>query len=208
MDVIASAGLLYRGDLLGFGASWRSSSKYELDNRTLDEDGAIIDDRIFSGRLTVPSRAAIGLAVFPSDSWVISSEISRVSYSDVLSEMHAFDIRTEDAGIDFRIEDATEYHLGAEYTTFSEKRGWSIRMGWWRNESHLPYVEEDFSDPRNDPDDLLRAQLSLIREKSIERIDHYTLGFGFSTGVIRIDGAVDYSSNAGVDALISGVFYF
>jgi len=209
-DLLFGMGVLYRAEKWGFGVSYRSDSSYDLRNRIFDGNGeALPDSDPFSGKLTVPERVAAGLAFFPADAWVISAEISQVSYSDVLSGMQPFDARSHQAGIRYRMDDVTEYHLGMEYTKFQKKRGWSLRAGWWRDQTHLPWVREDYDDPAGDPQgDGLRAQESLVRAPFSEDIDHFTVGFGLSSGVIRLDGAVDWTSKSGLDYLLSAVIYF
>jgi long-subunit fatty acid transport protein len=213
-DILFTLGVLYRADRWGFGLSWRSDSKYDIDNAMLDETGNVDDDvDPFSGELTVPGRAAIGVAFYPSDSWVIAAEVTQIPYSNVLSKMTAFRQQEGVAGIRYRIEDVTEYHLGAEYTQFTDKRGWSVRAGWWRDTTHLPFVNESYGNPRDENPDvaaanLARAVQSLVRAPFKEDVDHFTLGVGLSSGVVRMDAAIDWTDNSGTDFLVSGVVYF
>ncbi|RLE27662.1 MAG: hypothetical protein DRJ65_02140 [Acidobacteria bacterium] len=208
-DLLYTVGVLYRADYWGFGLSWRSASRYSINNALLDPSGEPVDDSVpFEGELTVPERAAVGVAFYPSDSWVIAAEVTRIPYSDVLSRMRPFSGIEAGADIEYQIEDVTELHLGAEYTKFTNKRGWSLRGGWWRDVTHLPYVDEPYSDARNDVDDRARAVQSVVRAKFEEDIDHFTLGVGLSSGVVRIDAAVDWTESSGTDFLVSGVFYF
>jgi len=208
-DLLYTVGVLYRADNWGFGLSWRSASRYSINNALLDPSGEPVDDSVpFEGELTVPERAAVGVAFYPSDSWVIAAEVTRIPYSDVLSRMRPFSGIEAGADIEYQIEDVTELHLGAEYTKFTNKRGWSLRGGWWRDVTHLPYVDEPYSDARNDVDDRARAVQSVVRAKFEEDIDHFTLGVGLSSGVVRIDAAVDWTESSGTDFLVSGVFYF
>ena len=208
-DLLYTLGVLYRADFWGFGLSWRSASKYKIDNTLLDSSGEVVDEFVpFDGNLTVPERAAVGVAFYPSDSWVVAAEITRIPYSDVLSEMRPFSGIETGADISYQIEDVTELHLGAEYTKFTDKRGWSLRGGWWRDQTHLPFVDEPYEDARNDVDDRVRAVQSTVRARFEEDIDHFTLGVGLSSGVVRIDAAVDWTDQSGTDFLVSGVFYF
>jgi len=209
-DLILGAGILYRADSWGFGLSYRSESDYGLENRAFDGNGQdIVGIEPFAGRLTVPWRASAGLAFFPADSWVISAEVTQIAYSDLLRDMKPFDPRSEALDIRYRTENVTEYHLGVEYTRFQQRRGWSVRAGWWRDQTHLPYVREAYSDPFGDPSgDGQRAVESLVRAPFTDDIDHFTVGFGVSSGVFRLDAAADFTSESGTDYLLSGVFYF
>jgi hypothetical protein len=208
-DLLYTLGVLYRADLWGFGLSWRSDSRYSTTNALLDSSGDLADGATpFEGELTVPERAAFGVAFYPSDSWVIAAEVTRIPYSDVLSRMQPFQGIEAEADIQYRIEDVTELHLGAEYTKFTDRRGWSVRGGWWRDQTHLPYVDESYEDARNDVNDRARAVQSVVRAKFKEDVDHFTLGVGLSSGVVRIDAAIDWTDSSGTDFLVSGVVYF
>jgi len=209
-DMIFGTGILYRADRWGFGLSWRSKSSYDLDNRLISDNGVTEpSEKTFPGSINVPERIAAGLAFFPGENWVISTEVTQISYSQVIEDMRPFETMVETAGIRYRIDDVTEYHLGAEYTTFSKNRGWSLRAGWYRDQTHLPWVREEYSDPVGDPQgDGLRAQESLVRAHFVDDIDHFTIGFGISSGRIRLDAALDWTDQSGVDYLLSGVFYF
>jgi long-chain fatty acid transport protein len=203
-DLMWSAGILYRDDRWGFGASYRSNATFEMNSIEADDDS----EELLSGDFVVPDRAAVGVAYFAGDHWVISAEVAQVGYSEVLAGLPLYDDRVAEADIEYRMDDVTEYHLGAEYTTFVDRRGWSVRFGWWRDERHLPYVDEAYSDPRTDPEDFLRARESFIRAPLDEAVDHFTAGIGLSSGIVRLDLAYDWTDEAGSDFLISGVLYF
>ncbi len=209
-DLIFGAGLLYRAERWGFGLSYRSVSRYDLRNRLLNgPETDLFETRNFPATLKVPERIAAGLAFFPGENWVISTEVTQISYSQVIEDMRPFDPRVNEAGIRYRIDDVTEYHLGAEYTKFRKNRGWSLRAGWYRDQTHLPWVREEYSDPIGDPaGDGVRAVESLVRARFAEDIDHFTVGFGISSGALRLDAALDWTDQSGIDYLISGVFYF
>lgn len=207
-DLMWSGGILFRDDRWGFGVSYRSEARFAIDSALIDEGSGLEPVVDLAGEFTVPDRAAVGLAWFPADSWVVAAEISRVGYSEVLAGLTPFDQSVADADIEYRMDDVTEYHLGAEYTTFVDRRGWSVRFGWWRDETHLPYVDEPYTDARNVEGDALRAQESFIRAPLDEAVDHFTVGFGLSSGVVRLDVAYDWTDEAGADLLVSGVLYF
>lgn len=208
-DLLYTIGVLYRADYWGFGVSWRSASQYRIGNALLDPSGDLVEESVpFDGDMTVPERAAIGVAFYPSDSWVVAAEVTRIPYSDVLSRMRPFSGIEAGADIDYQIEDVTEFHLGAEYTRFSGKKGWSVRGGWWRDTTHLPFVDEPYEDARNDVADRARAVQSIVRARFEEDVDHFTFGVGLSSGIVRVDAAVDWTDQSGTDFLVSGVVYF
>lgn len=209
-DFLYSLGVLYRKDYWGFGINYRSETDFETQNDRLSPNGEPLENSAFSSKLSVPDRLAVGVALFPTDNWVISAEVDRISYSDVLAGMAPFNPAAEPdrADVQYRVSDVTEYHLGAEYTTFSQRRGWSVRFGYWRDTTHLPWVDEEYRDARVD-DENLRARESLVRARSDEDVHHFTAGMGMSDGRrIRVDFAVDYTERSGTDVLLSAVLYF
>jgi hypothetical protein len=207
-DLMFSAGVLYRADRWGFGLSYRSEGRFAIANQTVLDDGSTLPSATFDGDFTVPERLAAGVFVMPTDAWIVAAEITRVPYSDVLSRMRPFNSDAADLGVRYRISDVTEYHLGVEYSRWEGRRGWSLRGGWWRDTTHLPWVDETYADA-SQPEDGFRAIESLVRTQTDEDIDHLTAGVGFSFGrSFRIDAAVDWTDASGTDALVSAVVYF
>ena len=52
------------------------------------------------------------------------------------------------------------------------------------------------------------TRFDVTATRTVKAFHHYTVGGGLATGKLRIDVAVDYSPDAGTDALLSGVLYF
>jgi hypothetical protein len=207
-DLLYSLGVLYRGDHWGWGVNYRSATSHRTENEWLSADLTPEPERAFSGTFKVPARLAAGVSLFLSDTWVVALEVDRIRYSQMLSEAPSFYERANLLDIDYRVSDVTEYHLGVEYTTFRERRGWSLRAGYWRDQTHLPWVDEPYQSGL-DEGDAVRAEESLIRARYDQGIDHFTAGLGISDGRrIRVDLAVDHSPDAGTDALLSAVLYF
>jgi hypothetical protein len=213
-DVMYSLGLLYRGSVVGFGLNYRSEMSFGIDNDVLDAEGnpvVVPSPQDFTGEFRIPERLAAGLAFFPGDHWVIAAEYVRIPYSTIPKGMpDQFDLlRERAADVEYSSSDVNEIHLGGEYTTFAGGKGWSIRAGYWRDESHLIFSSQGYNDPIEDPGrDRIRAAAALFYEKLELNFDHFTAGFGAALGKFRVDLAVDYSPDAGTDFLVSGVLYF
>ncbi len=177
-----------------------------------DADGNPFPERSFTGEFRIPERLAAGIAFFPGDHWVIATEYVRLPYSTIPKGMPTqVDPGREAIGVTYASSDVNEIHIGAEYTTFSAGKGWSIRGGYWRDESHLTYSSQGYTEPIPPGSDFAEYELaaaSLLFQKLDLNFDHYTVGFGASLGKFRFDLAVDYSPDAGTDFLASGVFYF
>jgi len=202
--------VLYRGDLLGIGLNYRSEMTFDITSDVLDAAGDPIPGQAFDGEFRIPERFSAGLALFPGDNWVVAGEYVRIPYSTIPEGMpEQFDIERQQAGVEYTSADVNEYHVGAEYTTFSDGRGWSVRIGYWRDQSHLIYASQGYNDPIEEPYlDRLLAGAALLYQELDVNFDHFTAGVGAAFGRFRLDAAVDYSEDAGTDFLLSGVFYF
>jgi long-subunit fatty acid transport protein len=207
-DVMYSLGLLYRGDVLGFGLSYRSETRFAIDN-VFDHTGNDELDREFAGEFRIPERFSAGLAVFAGDHWVITGEYVHLPYSVMPEGMPTqFNEARQIFGVEYEMTDVDEYHLGLEYTAFSGNKGWSLRFGYWRDQSHLIYSSQGYNDPVQSLEDRVQAGAALLYREFDLTFDHFTAGIGAAFGYIRVDAAVDYSSDAGTDFLLSAILYF
>jgi hypothetical protein len=207
-DVMYSLGLLYRGDVLGFGLSYRSETQFDIFNQFDNLTGSA-GEREFDGVFLIPERIAGGFALFPSDNWVVAFEYVRLPYSAMPKEMpDQFNTERKAADVEYSMTDVSEYHLGFEYTTFRDNKGWSLRFGYWRDQSHLIYSSQGYNDPLENDDDRTQAGAALLYQKLDLDFDHFTAGVGAAFGFIRVDAAVDYSEDVGTDFLLSAVLYF
>jgi len=211
-DVMYSLGILYRGSLVGIGINYRSEMAFGIETDLEDADGNPFPDRFFTGEFRIPERLAAGIAFFPGDHWVIATEYVRLPYSTIPKGMPIqVDPGRQAIGVTYESSDVNEIHIGAEYTTFSAGKGWSIRAGYWRDESHLTYSSQGYTDPIPPGSAIVeyqRAAAALLFQQLELNFDHYTVGFGAALGKFRFDLAVDYSPDNGTDFLMSGVFYF
>lgn len=208
-DVMFSGGILYRGNVVGFGLSYRSETRFEIFN-AVDNLTRTSLEREFSGEFLIPERFSGGFAFFPGDSWVIALEYVRLPYSGMPESMpEQFIEYRQESGVEYAMADVDEYHIGLEYTTFADNKGWSIRVGFWRDQAHLIYSSQGYTVPLGvDIENWDRADAALLYPEFELTFDHFTAGIGAAFGKVRFDAAVDYSSDAGTDFLLSGVFYF
>jgi long-subunit fatty acid transport protein len=208
-DVLYSVGALFRGDVVGFGLSYRSEASFGISNDVLDVNDQVIPDESFVGEFIVPERIAAGLALFPSDRWVIAGEYVRIPYSDMPPVMATqfFNVRQQ-FGVEYASADVDEYHAGIEYTTFTDNKGWSLRLGYWRDQTHLIFSSQGLPDTADPGRNRVLAAAALLYQELELALDHFTAGIGAAFGTFRLDAAVDYSSDGGTDFLLSGVIYF
>ena len=195
-DVFVTLGALYRPtDNFSFGVSWQKQTGYDMSNTldSLDNDDL---DRAFESEFTIPTRVAAGLA-YKSGDWVWGLEIDHIQYSDLFEEARGRTFFAEfetDSSYGYRIPDVTEVHLGVEKQFEGDKSTWFFRVGYWRDEAHVPFYSGE--------DPLLLAWSPQVDED----IDHLTVGIGFEAERYAIDLAVDHSPDAGTDVLLSWIY--
>jgi hypothetical protein len=207
-DFMYSAGILYRGNVFGLGLGYRSETRFPIRSEIVNLASSETQ-REFDGDFLIPERFSGGLAFFPSDRWVIALEYVNLPYSGMPKAMpEQFNTIRQQLGVEYSMADVQEYHVGLEYTTFSDNKGWSFRVGFWRDQTHLIYSSQGYPIPAETLRDETQAGAALLYRELELDFDHFTAGVGAAFGSVRFDAAVDYSSDAGTDFLISGVVYF
>ncbi|MFC1614684.1 OmpP1/FadL family transporter, partial [Gemmatimonadota bacterium] len=204
-------------DFLSIGAVYRSGPRFEISNTIEDVD----IDQI--GKITgiyqadqglvfkVPDVFSLGLAVRPLYNLMVSFDIVRVEYSDLVHELdrnlNEDDVAVYQAGFpgmefvdgdgieDLVLKDGTEIHLGVEYNLFILDFLIPLRAGFYTNPSHVVYTT--------------------IENEALQRLfprgedeTHGTFGLGFVLqNKIQIDLAGNFSKSVS-ELLLSAVFRF
>lgn len=173
---------------LSAGAFYEQGGKYSL-TRVEQEfsSGPNFGDLLASGptpedvNYQVPDILSGGIALRPTDRWVVSTEVRWIKYS-VLSPS-AEDL-ADNADTLEAIDDGVEFHLGTEYTFLSGRTPFSIRAGV-------------FTDPDHDGQKLQdSAQV------------HGTFGAGFVLGGrFQVDFAANFAKRL-KESLVSVVYRF
>lgn len=144
-----NAGLLFNPNgKFSAGLVYKEGGEFEIDGAVetfvcFDPAGPGRDCRsgaapLFDGRVAtttpikVPDFWGLGLAARPTDRLTLAVDVNRITYSDL-----ALPPARRIAGIHEDIDDATEIHLGLEYTVFaSETTPLSLRCGLWNEPDH------------------------------------------------------------------------
>jgi long-subunit fatty acid transport protein len=180
--------LLNPNGKISAGVFYKQGGKFDLTRVTQEfSAGPFFGDLLESGptpeevRYQVPDAFSGGIAVRPTDRWVLSGELTWIKYS-VLSpsaETLADNPDTLEA-----IDDGVEIHFGTEYTFLSGQTPFSIRAGV-------------FTDPDHDGQRLLDA-------KQV----HGTVGAGFVLGGrFQVDFAANFAKRVR-EGLVSFVYRF
>ena len=159
-------------------------------------------DVVRAGRFKVPDVFGAGAAFSPFDNLLLLVDYDRVRYGQLKTDF--IDIQAISSGRQdqLRIDDANEWHAGAEYQVPNAFRALAFRAGVWRDPDHAPrYVPT----PRHDElDVLLGAALP-----GGETLTHVTAGGGIAlskySNRLELNGATDLSSRtraASVSAVV------
>jgi long-subunit fatty acid transport protein len=137
------AGVLLRpSSKLSLGAVYKKGGDFDFqqtDSVTLvgDEDIETFHDRR-AVRVTIPDTYGAGVALRPTDRWVIGADVVRILYSDAdpgPDNLNLYQVAGE--GGRAALEDATEVHVGTEYA-WTAGNDWilSLRGGVYTDPDH------------------------------------------------------------------------
>jgi len=187
--VTFNAGILINPNgKISAGAFYKQGGKFDLTRVTQEfSSGPNFGSLLASGptpedvRYEVPDSFSGGIAVRPTDRWVLSGEVTWIKYS-VLSPS-AEDLADNPDTLE-KIDDGVEVHFGTEYTFISGRTPFSIRAGV-------------FTDPDHDGQKLLDA-------KQV----HGTFGAGFVLGGrLQVDFGANFAKRV-KEGLVSLVYRF
>ena len=181
-DVTFSAGFKWEmTPSFSVGGVYKEGAEFETELLFSDllNDGDVIE--VGRPLFHVPDVYGVGIAFRPVPQLTIVADAVNINYSNL-----ADDFYTIYDGIDgdehYEIEDALEYHVGAEYF-FATSIPVALRAGWWRDPAHqLEYVG-----PLTFPN----AVASRILYPGAEDQDHYSVGVGLAWPRFQIDAAYD-----------------
>jgi len=188
-QVTFNAGVLVNPNgMVSAGAFYKQGGKFDLTRVTQEfSSGPNFGNDLASGptpeevRYQVPDSFSGGIAVRPTDRWVLAGEVTWIKYS-VLSPT-AQEL-TDNPDTLEKIDDGVEVHFGTEYTFLSGQTPFSVRAGV-------------FTDPDHDGQKLLDA-------KQV----HGTFGAGFVLGGrLQVDFAANFAKRV-KEGLVSFVYRF
>ncbi|MEA2062152.1 MAG: outer membrane protein transport protein [Gemmatimonadota bacterium] len=204
-------------DYLSLGAVYRSGPRFEITNSIEDVDIEYPSQKtnLYQANQSlvfkVPDVYSFGLALRPGNNLMISFDVVRVEYSDLVAELdrnlNEDDIAVEsrefpgvkfvdgDGVEDLVLRDGTEIHLGAEYHLFYHGMLFPLRLGFYTDPAHVVYTT--------------------IEDKALQRLFpsgddeyHLTCGLGFVLqNKIQLDLAANFSKSIS-EFLVSAVFRF
>jgi long-subunit fatty acid transport protein len=169
-------------------------------------------DESFDTTFHVPDTAGIGVSWRPIPVLALLADAVWIRYSNLTDDFRSAYAEIQLVDEAYAIEDAAEYHVGAEYF-FTSRIPVAVRAGWWLEPAHgLDYVGPlTCTDAEIVEDDRVLCSANRIRSELLftggEEQNHFTVGVGLAWPRFQIDAAYDTSDNYKVGSL-SGVFRF
>lgn len=127
------------------GAVFRRGPRYNMTQTTQPGSVAkippfpVLPDAVSDFSLKVPDTYGVGASFRPFDRLTIAADIVRIMYSQLLGGFQFAFSDSGDAplrGKDFRLDDAVEFHVGAEYIMFIRGIPIAARAGFYTNPDH------------------------------------------------------------------------
>jgi long-subunit fatty acid transport protein len=143
-----------------------------------------------------PSQIGAGVSVRPVPGVTLNGDVVRVQYDRLLRNFMpgafcAIGVCQPAAQLGFRIANATEVHLGAEWAFPSAKVPFALRAGWWRDPSHS--LEYRGATNSTDPLEKLAQLYSAQSFPGESAQNHVTFGVGYLGSSFEINAAYDRS---------------
>lgn len=199
-------------DQLSLGLSYRRAPRFEYSTSLtlLSFTGAepVPQPQLLNSanglRFDVPDIWGAGLSWRPTDAFVLNFDVDRVEYSQLTDGISTFFDPV--AASRLKIDDGTEYHLGAEYTFSGLSVPFSLRGGVWRDPRHSVYFD-GVPRPNTDPGISLDEAFATLFGVGRGAQTHYSIGAGWAFPHFQLDFGADLSK--GIDTYsLSGVYRF
>lgn len=149
------------------------------------------------GQFNVPHVFGVGAAIRPMTNVSIAVDVARVGYSRLtegfIDIFHVAGSAADESDL-YSIEDATEFHLGAEYV-FGSRVPIAVRAGYWLDPEHgLVYNGQNL------------VEQNIFKARDDDQ-HHFTFGGGAVFGRFEVNAGGDVSDRANTFSL-SGVVRF
>jgi len=144
----------------------------------------------------VPSSIGIGVSYNPLDVLTLSFDVVRVAYSDLTEDFVITLDSTYVTPADYKVDDAFEFHLGAEYVLLTRAVGFVFRAGFYTEaDNKIRFAGDPLQAADANGLFARRAQAALFQEGEMDY--HYTFGVGFLiSNNFQLDVAGNLSSGS------------
>lgn len=179
------------GDTIGIGAVYKTGATFNVlefcTNPPQGNGACIPESHVRQSTFTTPSLFGIGVSVRPLDALTVNLDANRINYSiltrDFIPTFPGVGNRSaRDAG--YRLDDATEIHLGAEWLLDSP---FSVRAGYWFEPRHsLEYIG---------PVQSFDERLAALLYPGGRDLHHVTAGISYDRQSYSVHLGYDQASN-------------
>jgi long-subunit fatty acid transport protein len=197
-----------------FGVVYREGASFSVTETTFLNQ---VPDQVIQNEVIVPDRYGIGISYRASPRWLLSLDVERVEYSDLLEGFQggvnyltsgrvageAFGINP-DQPVEYDIDDGTVPRFGVEYA-YPLRRHQSRRLAFWAGYFHLPDDRIEMT-RFNSTDQAVNA----VYEDAFrggDSSDHFTAGAGYTVGRSSFQLAGE-TSDEGTQIVGSYIFRF
>ncbi|MFA6957790.1 MAG: outer membrane protein transport protein [Thermoanaerobaculia bacterium] len=143
-------------------------------------------------KFNVPDVYGIGISYNPMPPLRINVDAVQVNYSDLVDDMQSvYNGVKEDP--QYKREDVTEIHVGAEWFFVNSRVPWALRAGWWQDPEHAL----KWAGPVTNPG---QGSVNILFPEGEDR-DHYSIGIGIAFTKIQLDAAYDTSDKRKVGSI-------
>jgi long-chain fatty acid transport protein len=187
--------------------AFHGTSRYEWPSGQIDQSTG--------QKFKLPDSFAAGISIRPNDRLTFNIDVDRILYSQMMDGYYNAFYRANGVGIGsagfqettLKVDDGTEYRVGAEYVLFLGRRPFSVRGGYWRDPFHS--VVQTMPDDRliELPEYFNDVNAAPFNSQTIAKdTNHFSVGTGIVFGNFALDWGYDYSKRY-KRFVISTVFY-
>lgn len=205
------AGFMFTpNEVFSLGLSYKRQPDFDYVHQVTQRDfttGELVPGEPGTHAFHIPDSLNLGISFKPSETFLVSLEVNRVAYSELVEDYHHF---FDTGGYTQTVEDATEYHAGLEYFILRFHLPLALRAGYWFEPYHA--LKNTFLDTQilywDEESRLAHIRNAVFLQRFEEDTDHITMGLGVTlTRDISLDLAADLAST-GSNLGLSGVYRF
>jgi long-subunit fatty acid transport protein len=122
---------------LAIGAVYRRGPRFDMQQRL--EGGPVLEPSnpdIFDFTLKVPDVYGVGASYRLFDRLTLALDVVRIEYSQLMKKFQIVFAQRTRRSEEYKLDDATEVHLGAEYVFFVREMPFAARVGFYTDPDH------------------------------------------------------------------------
>jgi long-chain fatty acid transport protein len=176
-------------DSFGIGGVYKSGSSFSFQDSYLSPAGVEQCDgnKPCDSSLDAPDVLGLGVSIRPREGLTVNLDVNQIGYSSLLDDFDPGLPCSGGAGASscYRLDDATEIHLGVEWTMPNASVPLALRAGYWRDPAHTV----EYAGTTND--DLGRLADFLF--PAGEDQNHVSVGIGYLGQTFEVNAAYDHA---------------